>query len=329
MDEAVLTIDHLNRRFGSTLANDDVSLHVKPGEVVGLLGHNGAGKTTLVSQIVGLVRPGAGQIRVGQVDAVSSPAAARRHVALQPQAQAPIDGLTPRMAIEISARIRGASVREARRAAAELAEELDIGPWLDTKAQSEGAGLSGGVRRLTAFAMALAKPTPLLIFDEPTNDVDASRRRLLWDAVRRRGDRGCGVLLVTHNVAEAERVVDRLVVLDQGRALASGTPAQLRGTGADHQRLELQLPPSGTSDLDIPQTLDLQNRVAIGARLRMTVPEADVAAAVSWASEEYAARRIEGYSLSPVTLEDTYLRLTSDAGLTSTGNERLQEAHHG
>src|SRR5699024_1565264 len=178
-------------------------------------------------------------------------------------------------------------------------------------------GLSGGVRRLTAFAMALARPTPLLIFDEPTNDVDASRRRLLWDAVRRRADAGSAVLLVTHNVAEAERVVDRLVVLDRGRVLASGTPAQLRGTGADHQRLELQLPPSGTSRLAIPQPLGMNNQVHIGSRVRLTVPEASVAEAVAWASAEYAAERIEGYSLSPVTLEDTYLQLTHtppDAG---------------
>lgn len=328
MDEAVLSVNNLTRQFGPTTANDDVCLHVEPGEVLGLLGHNGAGKTTLVSQIVGLVLPDAGQIRVGKVDAVSSPAAARRHVALQPQAQAPIDGLTPRMAIEISARIRGASVRDARGAANALAEELDIGPWLDTKAQPEGAGLSGGVRRLTAFAMALAKPTPLLIFDEPTNDVDASRRRLLWDAVRRRGDSGAGVLLVTHNVAEAERVVDRLVVLHHGRVLAAGTPAQLRGNGADQQRLEVHLAPGGPSVLDIPEALRRESQVRIGSRVRMNVPEASVAAAVSWASAQYAAARIEGYSLSPVTLEDTYLQLTTQTADTATGAALPQETHH-
>ncbi|MGO1228505.1 MAG: ATP-binding cassette domain-containing protein [Brachybacterium sp.] len=133
------------------------------------------------------------------------PAEARRHVALQPQAQAPIDGLTPRSAIEIAGRLRGLSARDARRAATDLAEELDIGTWLDRRALPEGGGLSGGIRRLTGFAMAVAAPVPLLILDEPTNDIDASRRRLLWDAVRRRGDQGSGVLLITHNVVEAER----------------------------------------------------------------------------------------------------------------------------
>ena len=131
MGTDVLRATHLTRRFGQVVANDDISLRVRPGEVVGLLGHNGAGKTTLVSQIVGLLRPDAGEIRLGRIDAVRHPAAARRHVALQPQAQAPIDGLTPRAAIEIAGRLRGMSDRDTRKAAQDLAEELDISPWLD------------------------------------------------------------------------------------------------------------------------------------------------------------------------------------------------------
>ena len=99
----VLEVSGLTRRFGAVVANDGVDLQVRAGQVVGLLGHNGAGKTTLVSQVVGLLRPDAGEIHVGGLDAVADPAAARRQVALQPQAQAPIDGLTPRMAITLAA----------------------------------------------------------------------------------------------------------------------------------------------------------------------------------------------------------------------------------
>src|SRR5699024_2294086 len=148
-------------------------------------------------------------------DAVAHPATARRHASVQAQAQAPIDGLTPRLAIEIAGRIRGLTKTRARQVAADLGDELDIGPWLDQRALPEGRGLAGGIRRLTAFAMAVAAPTPLLILDEPTNDIDASRRRLLWTAVRRRADAGAGILLVTHNVAEAERIVDELVIMDR------------------------------------------------------------------------------------------------------------------
>ncbi|GAA1486246.1 ABC transporter ATP-binding protein [Brachybacterium fresconis] len=311
MDIDVLRITGLTRRYGQVIANDGISLRVRAGEVVGLLGHNGAGKTTVVSQVVGLLKPGAGDIRVGGTDAVQAPAAARRHVALQPQAQTPIDGLTPRSAIEIAGRLRGLSVRDARAAAIDLAEELDIGPWLDRRALPEGSGLSGGIRRLTGFAMAVAAPTPLLILDEPTNDIDASRRRLLWDAVRRRGDLGSGVLLVTHNVAEAERIVDELVVLDRGRLVADGSPARLRGTQDSDLRLELQLPPDGADPSESDPHLPVLRRVRTGRRILLTVAAQDAAAAVSWATAQHADDRVEGFSLAPATLEDAYLALTA------------------
>lgn len=306
-----LRITGLTRAFGEVRANDSISLRVRSGEVVGLLGHNGAGKTTLVSQVVGLLRPHAGEIQVGPVDAVSSPGEARRHVALQPQAQTPIDGLTPRVAIEIAARLRGLSSRDARASAAALADELDIGPWLDRRALPEGGGLSGGIRRLTGFAMAVAAPTPLLILDEPTNDIDAARRRLLWEAVRRRGDGGAGVLLVTHNVAEAERIVDDLVILDRGRVIAHGSPAHLRGTQDSDLRLELHVPADGADPSDSARDVRVRRRVRIGRRTLLTVASEDAAAAVSWATTLHEASRIEGFSLSPATLEDAYLSLTS------------------
>lgn len=309
----VLHVTGLTRRFGAVVANDDVTLRVRPGEVVGLLGHNGAGKTTLVSQVVGLLRPDGGTIRVGGTDAVAHPAAARRHVALQPQAQAPIDGLTPRTAIELAGRVRGLSARRARAAAEELADELDILPWLDRRALPEGRGLSGGIRRLTAFAMTVVTPTPLLVLDEPTNDIDASRRRLLWEAVRRRGDAGAGVLLVTHNVSEAERIVDELVVLDRGRVVASGSPARLRGTQDTDLRLELQLPPDGAADVLAGPPVTVLRTVRSGRRVLLTVPAGQAAAAVTWATSLRDAGRVDGYSLAPATLEDAYLALTSPA----------------
>src|SRR5690625_2281939 len=111
-DCPALQVRGVTKRFTSVVANDAVDLSVERGEVVGLLGHNGAGKTTLVSQIVGLLKPDAGSIRVGELDAVAQPAGVRRLVGLQPQAQAPIEGLTPREAITLTARIRGLSRSE-------------------------------------------------------------------------------------------------------------------------------------------------------------------------------------------------------------------------
>jgi ABC-2 type transport system ATP-binding protein len=316
----VLDVRDVTRTFGSVVANDQVDLRVRAGEVVGLLGHNGAGKTTLVSQVVGLLKPDAGSIRVAGVDAVADPAAARRAVALQAQAQAPLDGLTPRGAIEIAGRLRGLSRKQAASAAEELAEDLDIGEWIDRRATPDGGGISGGVRRLTAFAMAAAAPMPLVVLDEPTNDVDAARRRRLWDLVRRLADRGAGVLLVTHNVVEAERVVDELVVLDQGRVVAAGAPAQVRGSRDDDLRLELALHPGNgdpSDPLDQVPVL-VTRRVRAGRRVLLTIGTHDAEAAVAWATKLRAADRIEGYALAPATLEDAYLAVTASATAAPT-----------
>lgn len=309
----VLEIGGLTRRFGAVVANDDVSLRVRPGEVVGLLGHNGAGKTTLVSQVAGLLRPDAGRITVAGVDAVARPAAARRRVALQPQAHVPIDGLTLAGAVQVAARLRGMGAREARAAARTIIAELDIEAWADRRALPEGRGLSGGVRRLAGFAMAVVGGAPLVILDEPTNDVDAVRRRALWAAVRRVADRGSGVLLVTHNVVEAERVVDELVVLDAGRVVAAGTPAALRGD--DGLRLELHLAPDGPdpSEPAAAVPVPVRRRVRTGRRVLLTVPPDAAAAAVAWASSQRERGALDGYALAPATLEDAYLAATSGA----------------
>ncbi|MGW0521868.1 ABC transporter ATP-binding protein [Crossiella sp. NPDC003009] len=321
MIDAVLEIEGLTRRFGTVVVNDEVNLRIRPGEVVGLLGHNGAGKTTLVSQVVGLLRPTSGSIRVAGVDAVADPATARQCVALQAQAQAPLDGLTPGEAIEIAGRLRGMSRAAARANAESLADDLDIREWIGRRARPDGGGISGGVRRLTAFAMAAVAPVPLIILDEPTNDVDAARRRRLWTIIRRLGDQGAGVLLVTHNVAEAEHVVDELVVLDRGRVVATGSPSQLRGTDED-LRLELSLPPDGEEPSESPELpAPFSRRIRAGRRVLLTLRAADAEAAVAWATTLRAADRIEGYTLSPVTLEDAYLAATAGSGAALADEE--------
>jgi ABC-2 type transport system ATP-binding protein len=183
----LLEIENLTKIYKRQVrANDGVSLSVDAGQVVGLLGHNGAGKTTLLNQVAGLVKPTSGRIRIDGRDPVTDAASARRWCSLQPQSQAPLEGVTPRQAIRMMARIRGASRRRARVRAEELVAALELGQWADTA----GERLSGGVRRLTAFCMAAAEPGRLVMLDEPTNDVDPLRRRLLWQQVRALGEAG-------------------------------------------------------------------------------------------------------------------------------------------
>jgi len=308
----LLEIQHLTKDYrGGVRANDDISFRLAAGQVLGLFGHNGAGKTTLLNQVVGLTLPTSGSIRIDGRDPVADPAMARRVCSLQPQSQVPLDGVTPRQAIEIVARIRGADRRRARERTDVLLTALDIQQWAGTGAER----LSGGVRRLTAFCMAAAAPGRVVMLDEPTNDVDPVRRRLLWSQIRALADAGCAVVVVTHNVVEAERTVDRLVVLDRGRVVADGTPAQLRGDHRERLRLELvaadqaaarQLAAALATDL-----ADADPPVVAGRRVVVAIDAAAAARALAWAQSQRTAGRVDELSVTPISLEDVYLTLVS------------------
>jgi ABC-2 type transport system ATP-binding protein len=303
----LLEIGQLTKVYRTgTKANDGISLAIGEGEVFGLLGHNGAGKTTLVNQVVGLLRPTSGTIRIDGRDMVADPGLARRLCSFQAQAQVPIDGLTPRQAIDLLGQLRGSSRMEVELRRERLVEALDLGEWLDVDASR----LSGGVKRLVAFAMAAVAPGRLVMLDEPTNDVDPVRRRLLWRQVRTLADHGASVLLVTHNVIEAERSVDRLAILDEGRVIAEGTPAELKARLGAALRLELVLDPDAA---DVPVSPFGQSAVPVGNRLMVGVPMDAAGPAVAWAESLKCAGSVEEFTLGPATLEDVYVALVGGA----------------
>ena len=299
----LLEIENLTKVYRTGVrANDGIDLSIDAGEVFGLLGHNGAGKTTLVNQVVGLLKPTAGSIRIDGRDMIADPGLARRLCSFQAQSQVPIDGLTPRQAIELLGQLRGASAADVRSRRARLVDGLELDEWLDVDA----ARLSGGVKRLVAFAMAAVAPGRLVMLDEPTNDVDPVRRRLLWRQVRALADEGAAVLLVTHNVVEAERSVDRLAILDEGRVIAEGTPAELKaGLGAE-LRLELVIDPRAE---ELPVSPFGRSVVPVGNRLMVGVPIDAAGPAVAWAELLQRAGTVEEFTLGPATLEDVYVAL--------------------
>jgi ABC-2 type transport system ATP-binding protein len=283
-------------------ANDGITFSVPEGTVYGMLGHNGAGKTTLVNQVIGLLKPTEGGISISGRDVVADPAHARRVCSFQAQAQVPINGLTPRQAIEMVGRLRGGSAADVRTRTTHLIEALDIGEWEKT----DGARLSGGVKRLTSFAMAAVNPGSLVMLDEPTNDVDPVRRRLLWEQVRALGREGAAVLLVTHNVVEAERSVERLVILDEGRVVAEGTPAELKARVANDLRLEIVLEP-GTEPPEMPEFVT--SCTVIGSRILAHLPADRATAALAWIEDLKARNCIDEFGLTAATLEDVYVEL--------------------
>jgi ABC-2 type transport system ATP-binding protein len=283
-------------RGGDVRANDGVDVAAEGGEVLGVLGPNGAGKTTLVRQVLGLLRPDAGRIEIDGADVVADPAAARRLCTYQPQAQVPLAGLRPRRVIELYARLHGAERTAARDRARELLTRLELDDIADRPMQD----VSGGTARLVAFSMAIASPGAVVVLDEPTNDVDPLRRRTLWELVRETADAGAAVLLVTHNVHEAERAVDRLVIMDAGRVVVAGRPSDLRRRRDAGLRIELL----ADSTLVVPD-LVLDRRV-VGSRIVGAVDETDVERIVQWCRAEQETGAIEEFSIGPITLEDIY-----------------------
>ena len=205
-----LTINNLTKTFGTTTANSNISVRLDPGEVTALIGHNGAGKTTFLNQIVGLTKPDAGSISYGGTDLIAHPTQARQICAIMPQVTSSLEGVTPRQAIATAVRIRGLKPKQAKRAVQETLDTLDLGDWADRP----GHKLSGGIKRLTSFGMAVTAPAPIYLFDEPTNDVDPVRRELLWRMLRRRAKQGATVLIVTHNLLEVERHADRYLLFN-------------------------------------------------------------------------------------------------------------------
>ena len=293
----------VTKTFGDLRANDGITLEVRPGEVYGLLGPNGAGKTTLVKQIIGLLKPTSGSLTLGPYDLVEDPDAARQLCSYLPQAQMPIDSFKARDVIALTGMIRGGDSATVRKRSDELIEELDIGEWGDTL----GMRLSGGVKRLVGFAMVTAWPGRVVILDEPTNDVDPRRRRLLWEQIRRLGDQGASVLLVTHNVLEAEKSVDRLAIINDGRLIAEGTPSSLKSEDRGRMRLQVMLVP-GRETPEMPAFV--MNHTRVGNNVMTVVPETDSAHAIGWAQELVGLGVAEEYALAATTLEDVYIRLT-------------------
>jgi ABC-2 type transport system ATP-binding protein len=310
----VLDVKHVTKSFRgkgkiNVVANDNISLQLREGEVFGLLGQNGAGKTTLVNQIVGLTTPDQGEINLLGKSVVESPERARSICSVQPQSQVPLGFLTPRQAVSIMGKLRAGKNYNPKRLDM-LFEALSMGEWAD----KEGEKLSGGARRLTAFCMAVIAPGQLVILDEPTNDVDPVRRRYLWEVIRNLTKDGTSVILVTHNVLEAEKAVDRVAIIHKGRILKQGTPSEIKLAVNSQMRMELNV--NKTKRLDVPEWVLSSHQN--GMRWLFQVKPSQVTSAIEWASREVEKGNVIDYSLSPTTIEDAYIELTSNKVVESS-----------
>ena len=288
----------------AVVASDNIDLDIAPGLVFGLLGPNGAGKTSLVRQLIGLLTPDTGSVTLFGRVVTGRPDLVSREVAYLAQTEPALDELSVRVAVETTGRLRGLDKRAARKATDDLVDELGLGPIVERPL----AKLSGGQRRLAGVATALIGDRPVLVLDEPTTGLDPLARRAVWDALHRRKEAGATVVLVTHNVLEAETVLDRVAVLDRGQVIADDTPGRLKALVSDEVRLDLvwrQPPP-----MDDPTVAMLAEHATMtGNRWTTRMAASDAREALGRLTGGPAFQALDDFTLATPSLEDVYLTL--------------------
>ncbi|HYD40676.1 MAG TPA: ATP-binding cassette domain-containing protein [Anaeromyxobacter sp.] len=226
----------LVKHFGSTHALAGVDLQIRRGTVYGLLGPNGAGKTTTIRILSTLLRPTGGTATVLGHDVVREPAAVRSKVSLTGQFASVDEDLTGRENLVLMGRLLGLSWRDAKRRASELLDAFGLAEFAGRQVQT----YSGGERRRLDIAASLVAIPEILFLDEPTTGLDPRSRTQVWELVRRIAAEGTTVLLTTQYLDEADRLAERLAVIDHGRVIAEGTSRDLKasvGSNALHLRL--------------------------------------------------------------------------------------------
>ncbi|HEY0382894.1 MAG TPA: ABC transporter ATP-binding protein [Candidatus Elarobacter sp.] len=219
MSDAIV-VERLVKRFGSLTAVDDLSFAVPRGTIFGLLGRNGAGKTTTLECCIGLGKPTSGTVRVLELDPTRARELARLRprIGVQLQATSLPEKANVREVLELYAAYYGIAPR-----AAEMAARVGLDDTLDRQI----AQMSGGEQQRLALALALQHDPDVLFLDEPTAGMDAFGRRILWNEVERLRDAGKTIVLTTHYIEEAERLCDRICMIQRGAIVADGTPADL------------------------------------------------------------------------------------------------------
>jgi len=306
----------LVKTFGRTRAVDGVDLAVGTGMVYGLLGPNGAGKTTAIRVLATLLRPDSGTARVFGHDVVREADAVRARVSLTGQYASVDEDLTGMENLVLLARLLGHSRAQSRQRARELLEAFG----LEDAAVRQVKKYSGGMRRRIDIAASIVITPDLLFLDEPTTGLDPRSRGQVWDIVRTLVADGATVLLTTQYLDEADRLADRIAVIDRGRVIAEGTSGELKasvGSGAVHVRLDdAHRRPEAeavlTRTLDVPVTLE-SDPMALSARV--TDPQ-QVADALS---ELYRAGvTVTNFSLGQPSLDEVFLALTGHAATDDT-----------
>ena len=290
-----------------------LSFTVEKGECFGLLGPNGAGKSTTLGCITTLVRPTSGQVLVEGIDVTRDPGAAKRLIAVVPQVRNLDRDLTVREVLTYHGRYFGLPAAEREARADRLLRELQIAEKADAKPLT----LSGGMQQRVMIARALMHDPKVLLLDEPTTGLDPQARRLLWDTLRGLHRGGLTLILTTHYMEEADRLCERLAIVDHGRILTNDTPAALKRTLPGGQILDVWV--TGDSALaarvrTLPGVLRVERVERAedeeGERLRLFVEPGDGLLDRVFRAVREDGGELRHVGLNAPSLEDVYIHLT-------------------
>jgi len=295
---AILKVDSLRKNYGSLAAVDGITFAVQPGECFGLLGPNGAGKTTTIRMLYGYTPRDAGQLEVFGLHIDKGLREIKRRIGICQQE----DSLDPDLSVRNNLVGYARYFAIPRSEAEQRADELLGFFALKNRAQDKIAVLSGGLKRRLMLARALVNQPELLILDEPTTGLDPQSRQLLWEKLAELKKQGLTILLTTHYMEEAERLCDRLVIIDHGRILVEGKPAALVRERVGHTVLEIADPDQQLRDFLAREKCRVED---LGSRLLVYLDHGD-----ELFLKLTREVRAEGCMLRPAGLEDLFLKLT-------------------
>ena len=303
----VVRTDGLGRRFGATEALTGLDLRVRPGTVLGLLGHNGAGKTTAVRILTTLLAPTTGRAFVAGHDVATDPRAVRASISLAGQQASLDERLTGRENLILLSRLQRLSKGDAIARTRRLLDRFGI----EHAADRQVGTYSGGMRRRLDLAACLVVPRPVIFLDEPTTGLDPSSRADMWTAIERLVQDGAALLLTTQYLEEADRLADEIVVLSGGRTVAAGTPAELKARVGD-RRVHLSITGDGALATAARVFERLDPELDVRAR-RLSLPAPDGPRDLTAALDALAAAGIavDEAALSQPTLDDAFFALAT------------------
>ncbi|MBB5202750.1 ABC-2 type transport system ATP-binding protein [Inhella inkyongensis] len=304
--DTVLEAQGLHKRYGERVAVQAVSLQVRAGELVALLGPNGAGKSSTVGMVSGLLRPDAGQVRVAGAALDQATDSAKRRIGLVPQEIALFEDLSARTNLQVLGGLYGLD----RASATARADALLAWVGLSERAKDKPAHFSGGMKRRLNIAGALMHDPDLILLDEPTAGVDPHSRNAIFELLEQLKRQGKALIYTTHYMEEAERLADRIVIIDHGQVVAEGRLPELLAQLPVAQTLSLQLsaPPDVAALRALPGVLSLRCE---GLQLQVGLSNLDLAAA--GLLQALAGCGVQQVHSARASLEDVFLSLTGRA----------------